>query len=265
MSWGAGEHFPVVMAENPGVLIPLQQITFAQYFIWGITILLIKLSILLLYRGIFHCMVYTLVAIYVSIAVCVGIWILQIGILFGSCRPLAFNWDPSVPGSCYFKGVSEYVISMSTNLAMDIVLVLIPAPEVWRLKHISIRKKIGISCVFGLGILTCILVGLRFKYLHEMNMADATHDGVPSGIIASVELYLGIICACLPILPPAFVQAGKKVQNSYAAGLLTRKTSKESSLRSGKGNHAAEDVKEPNYDQVELNPWPPETQPEVRA
>jgi hypothetical protein len=97
-------------------------------------------------------MVYTVIAIYAAMAVCVATWILQVGILFGSCKPIALNWDPTTVGSCYFKGVTEYVIAMSSNLAMDIVVVLIPAPEVWRLKHVSIRKKIGISCIFGLGI-----------------------------------------------------------------------------------------------------------------
>jgi hypothetical protein len=96
-----------------------------------------------------------------------------------------------------------------------------------------------------------------------MNLADVTHDGVPSGIIASVELYVGIICACLPVLPPAFIQAGRKVQNTYAMELLTRKASKGSSLGDGKAQSTAVDSKEPNYDHIQLNPCQSKTQGEV--
>jgi hypothetical protein len=131
----------------------MYQITFAQLVIWGVCILLVKLSILLLYRSLFHCMEYTLIAIYVCIALNISIWILQVGILFGSCKPLAYNWDPTVDGSCAFKGMTQYIIYGSLNLFMDVALVILPAPEVWRLQHISRKKKIGISLMFGLGAL----------------------------------------------------------------------------------------------------------------
>jgi hypothetical protein len=74
-------------------------------------------------------MAYTVIAIYVAMAVCVATWVLHVGILFGSCKPIALNWDPTTAGNYYLKGVTEYVIAMSSNLAMDIVVVLIPAPE----------------------------------------------------------------------------------------------------------------------------------------
>jgi hypothetical protein len=88
-----------------------------------------------------------------------------------------------------------------------------------------------------------------------MNLMDTTHDGVPSGILSSVELYIGIIGACLPLLPPAFVKIEFQVQKSYIGGLLSRKTSNNSLERDGVGA-TAEDVKEPDYDHMHLNPWP---------
>ena len=94
---------------------------------------------------------FTLIAIYVCIAFALAIWVLQIGILFGSCKPLAYNWDPTIRGSCAFKGMTEYIISGSLNLFMDVALVVLPAPEVWRMKHVSDMKKIGIILMFGLG------------------------------------------------------------------------------------------------------------------
>jgi hypothetical protein len=105
----------------------------------------------------------TLLAIHASIALCIAIYFLQVGILFGSCKPLAYNWDQTIAGSCYFDGISEYVISMSLNLAMDIIIVILPAAEVWRLQHVTRRKKAGITCLFGLGILYVIPPLLFFR------------------------------------------------------------------------------------------------------
>jgi hypothetical protein len=41
-----------------------------------------------------------------------------------------------------------------------------------------------------------VIVGLRFYYIKKSNLADLTHG--PE--LSSVELYLGIISACLPFL-----------------------------------------------------------------
>ena len=88
-----------------------------------------------------------------------------------------------------------------------------------------------------------------------MNLADGTHDGVPSGILSSVELYLGIIGACLPLIPPAFLQMGTTLQHSYIGNLISRKASKDS-IAGKKSNEIVEEPKEPDYNKVELGKWP---------
>jgi hypothetical protein len=84
--------------------------------------------------------------------------------------------------------------------------------------------------------------------------SDGTHDGVPSGILSSIELYLGIISACLPLIPPAFMRVRATVESSYIGGLLSRKRSMNSSLQNNQDQPSLE-AKEPNYDNIELGIW----------
>ena len=72
-------------------------------------------------------------------------------VFFTSCRPLSYPWNP-IPGG-YCKDVNvEAIASVSVNMVLDTSIVVLPVWPLWGLQ-MRIRKKVAISCLFGLGLL----------------------------------------------------------------------------------------------------------------
>jgi hypothetical protein len=67
------------------------------------------------------------------------------------CRPVAYNWDRTSAGVCGDVVKTEYA-SAGFNMGIDLGVVLLPLPIVWRL-HMSSRKKTGVTASFALGVL----------------------------------------------------------------------------------------------------------------
>jgi len=67
------------------------------------------------------------------------------------CWPFELNWDPAaIAGSCGDQ-TPRFLVAAAGDLVGDLVILALPMPWVWRL-HANRNRKIGISCVFGLGI-----------------------------------------------------------------------------------------------------------------
>lgn len=67
------------------------------------------------------------------------------------CRPVTYNWDHSIPGTCGDVLKIEYA-SAGFNMGIDLGVVLLPLPIVWRLQ-MSSRKKTGVTASFAIGVL----------------------------------------------------------------------------------------------------------------
>jgi hypothetical protein len=70
----------------------------------------------------------------------------------------------------------------------------------------------------------CFLSGFRFKFVLETNVMDFTHDGEIAGIPGELELYLGIMGACLPMISPPLLAISQKVQSGYSSILARRRS-----------------------------------------
>ena len=72
-------------------------------------------------------------------------------VFFTNCRPLTHAWNPVPGGHCKSVTVEE-ITSVSVNMAIDIAIVVLPMPSLWKLQ-MATKKKVGISVLFGLGLL----------------------------------------------------------------------------------------------------------------
>ena len=66
------------------------------------------------------------------------------------CTPIQYNWDKSIDGTCG----DDYALVLWTaiiNAAIDVLIVLLPVPVVWRL-HMAAQKKAAITATFALGL-----------------------------------------------------------------------------------------------------------------
>lgn len=67
------------------------------------------------------------------------------------CIPREASWDITVAGKCF----PLYTIQLSSGiffLITDVIMIFLPQAPIWKLQ-LSRQKKIGVSVVFGLGIL----------------------------------------------------------------------------------------------------------------
>jgi hypothetical protein len=83
-------------------------------------------------------------------AVVFGYWIACILTTSLLCQPIQSNWDLSVKGSCG-NTVAIEVFSGAFNMAIDIWVVLLPLPTIWKLQ-LSAQRKWTLTAAFSLGL-----------------------------------------------------------------------------------------------------------------
>lgn len=66
------------------------------------------------------------------------------------CRPISANWNPQA-GTCGDQKSLDLFIGIF-NLIMDVAVVVLPLPVVWKLQ-MSRGRKIVISAIFGMGLM----------------------------------------------------------------------------------------------------------------
>lgn len=96
-------------------------------------------------------------------------WILMtilIGLLI--CRPIAYNWDQTIEGGYCGDETTAFGAVAIVDLIIDFAIFILPMPMVIRLQ-ISTAHKIGLSAIFGAGIL-CVtasfLISMYPRHLH---------------------------------------------------------------------------------------------------
>lgn len=125
------------------------QALFVTEFLYGLLIPLVKSSILLLYLRLFsihHWFRYT------TYGLLAYIWLWGISETLVSvfqCKPVAYQWNKELHGKCIDQ-LSYYRWVSVPNVIHDVVMLVIPAPVVWKLK-IDIRQKLALSAVFFIG------------------------------------------------------------------------------------------------------------------
>ncbi|KAF2176653.1 hypothetical protein K469DRAFT_606539 [Zopfia rhizophila CBS 207.26] len=90
------------------------------------------------------------------------------------CKPIAFNWDKTIPGgNCldqkYLTGIS---FSMSAvNITTDWACALLPIPLLWNVQ-MNRRKKISVGIILSMGAAASCAALIRLKY--TVNLKDST-------------------------------------------------------------------------------------------
>jgi hypothetical protein len=110
-----------------------------------------KLSILQMYSEFVRARPFRIscwIVMAVVIAFCIG----QTFDYAFNCRPFAYRWNPTIPGGSCSSVPAEEIAGAVVNMILDIIVILLPQPVIWRLKMDS-RKKLLVSLVFSFGIM----------------------------------------------------------------------------------------------------------------
>lgn len=200
------------------------------------------------------------------------------------CRPFAYTWDKTIPGGVCGSSTQAYLSIAIVNLTIDLFVVFLPMPVLWKLQ-MPVRKKMVISAILGLGLLLvfsscslsnslpalartrscaqghypltfpqriCCLTAARIKSVLSLDPLDFTYSVVPDLVFGALEIELGIVNACLPLLRPVL----NKLSGSewdFATG-WTRKT--DMGDRSSKNQKGSGYVNHRSFDRLPDNIYP---------
>jgi hypothetical protein len=139
---------------------------------------------------------------WVMIGIVVAFGVSYIIVVLVQCRPISFNWnswDGEHTGQCVNLNLGTH-INAALNMVMDIVILLMPMPLLVKL-HItySWKQKANILVMFSVGSLVTVVSALRLRTLVVFGKTtNPTWDLASVGLWSIIEIYTGIICACLP-------------------------------------------------------------------
>lgn len=146
---GTGRHIGDV--DLPDVVLTLKLILPFEA-LYGITLMFIKLAVLCFYGRIFAPSAWVTWSVRVT-AAAVIMWMVSVVLeTFLLCRPLAFNWDTTIPGGSCGDRNAVFVIAGVTNMITDFMVLLLPVPCILKLQ-MPPGQKFGLLIVFCMGIL----------------------------------------------------------------------------------------------------------------
>ncbi|CZT17814.1 uncharacterized protein RCC_03650 [Ramularia collo-cygni] len=183
-----------------------------------------KLSLILLYLRIwprrrgdvwtfFHAMCY--IMIFVLMGTAIGA---TLAMIF-SCHPISNAWRYAnrAMGTCTDRVAGAYVYG-ALNIVYDLIVIALPIPGLLRLK-VSTGQKIGIMCCFLVGLVATACSIIRMTELQGITTArNITWDFTAAGFWSLVEVYVSMICCCMPAMAGLLKRCWYRAQHRDSMG-----------------------------------------------
>ncbi|KAJ4129117.1 hypothetical protein NW768_007648 [Fusarium equiseti] len=112
-------------------------------------------------------------------------------------------WDKEFPAKCNNVNMQGWAAAV-INIFLDVGTLVIPLKELYRLS-LSTKKKVQLMLMFSIGIFVTVVSAVRLQSLASYATTDnATQDYVEVGYWSTIEVPVGIICACMPAIRSLF-------------------------------------------------------------
>ncbi|KAL0638667.1 hypothetical protein Q9L58_002245 [Maublancomyces gigas] len=118
-----------------------------------------------------------------------------------SCSPISGAWDrrPSMKSIC-ITTMLDYHFAAVNVLMTDILMIVLPIPIVLRLR-MKWLAKLGLMAMFSMGFLITAVSIVSVWIMHVSVIGkDILWDGAYSWMLTLVEMYVGIMTACMPAM-----------------------------------------------------------------
>lgn len=142
---GMGKHIADTTPYELGITF---QIVTAAYVCWTLGTGAIKLSMVFLYTRIFRTAQFRRCA-YVLMGAIAAFTVAFFVVFLTNCQPVSQEWKPVPGGHCRAQAPSEFA-SVSSSLAIDLAIIILPFPWLWNLK-MPLRNKITVSVTLSIG------------------------------------------------------------------------------------------------------------------
>ncbi|PKX89794.1 putative plasma membrane protein Pth11-like [Aspergillus novofumigatus IBT 16806] len=95
------------------------------------------------------------------------------------------------------------------GVVSDVYIITLPLLAIAQLR-LSRAKKWRVAAVFLTGLLSVVMSFLGCIYRFQVNIVDITYSLLPIYIVNTLEVDIGIICTCLPLLGALFKENTKE-------------------------------------------------------
>ncbi|RWA07280.1 hypothetical protein EKO27_g7834 [Xylaria grammica] len=144
----------------------------------------------------------------------------SLGVIFTfvQCNPPRALWTPGLKASCWDPQVQtnfNYFLA-AWNIAADIVLALLPATFISRLK-LQRPRKISLCVLLGLGLIAALFSGIKIHFLGDLKAReDFTWSAYDIQAWTGAEAFVMILCGNIPPLLPLWDRfISHKLGSSY--------------------------------------------------
>ncbi|KAF2649244.1 hypothetical protein K491DRAFT_721822 [Lophiostoma macrostomum CBS 122681] len=202
LRFGWGTHISTIPYTK---VVPMLTRLFTLYFFYNAAIALARASCLLFYRRVFGaagCETWFKWALWITHGLNVA-WL--IGIILGTifqCNPVAKNYDPLLPGWCE-KSSTTWMGATIPSVVIDLILLVLPLPIIWRLR-VDSGPKFTLISIFVFGYLVIIVsIGSLVTLVKSQVRMDrdlTLEEGIPTVHWLSAEESVTVISVNLPCL-----------------------------------------------------------------
>ncbi|KAI0386881.1 hypothetical protein F5Y04DRAFT_288684 [Hypomontagnella monticulosa] len=185
-------------------LVAFNELYFSGYMFYCATVLTIKTAIILEWvfifvpqytRNAFFWISYTLLGFNLLFYIAMMIFPNVV------CHPHDKVWNPLLPGYCTANTSISSTLVSAVNFAVDIILIILPQRVIWSLQ-MSLKKKMGISLIFLIGILACVSAGFKLAASIPYNTSrDTSYTFAALALWSLAEITCGILIFCMPSIP----------------------------------------------------------------
>ncbi|KAH8669062.1 CFEM domain-containing protein [Xylariales sp. PMI_506] len=187
--------------------IPFDNITSFGYWLYIMAVLyflqvtLLKMSMLFFYLRIFPTpMVRKLLWCTIGFSVVFGLTFVFIGVF--QCNPISYvwtEWDGEHTGTCLDFNAAIWA-NAGISIAVDLWMIVIPLSQLHKL-NLHWKKKVGVGLMFVVGAFVTVVSIFRLRSLVTFaNSQNPTWDDLDGSLWSTLEINVGIICACMPSL-----------------------------------------------------------------
>ncbi|KAH8591908.1 hypothetical protein B0O99DRAFT_744136 [Bisporella sp. PMI_857] len=202
-----------ILTVNLGMGVHLWNVpltTFSPHFLkmgvvngvfYGLSFLLVKVSILLLYLRLSPYYLFRIAVWVVMVTTAVYSVLGSFAFLF-NCQPIAKTWDITITDGKCINVAKIAMTHASLSIVTDIAMLILPIALARKLK-LPIKQRVGLAGIFMAGTFVCIVSSIRMKVIMEfVRTADFTWVVAEATVWSIMEVCIGVICACLASFKP---------------------------------------------------------------
>ncbi|KAF2475219.1 uncharacterized protein BDR25DRAFT_340071 [Lindgomyces ingoldianus] len=185
----------ILQAASMDLLIPAYLIS----VLTPLTFLFLKSTFFILYLQLFELQNRLRIATWIGLGVTsLTYTILTILVFVYSTPKRGESWLAHQTTPNMHRQLQMSVPQSSIGLVIDLYILLIPIIGVYGLR-MSTKRKVGVMLIFLSGLMACICSACSIYYRVVLDhTADTTWHLIPVNIATLSEMFVGMICACMP-------------------------------------------------------------------